>query len=180
MEQKHASTEGTRRRIGIWEGFIPGVEAGAPYKYHIVSSHENFAADKGDPYALLWQMPPETASVVADIGYTWGDAAWMKERKAKNALSAPISIYEIHSGSWRRVQEENNRSLSYRELADSLPDYLAEMGFTHVEFTPIMEHPFFGSWGYQTTGYFAPSSRYGITAGFHVPGRPPAPERISG
>ena len=151
---------------GIWEGFIPGVEAGAPYKYHIVSRHGNFAADKGDPFALLWQVPPETASVVADIGYTWGDAAWMKERRAKNSLTAPISIYEMHGGSWRRVPDENNRSLSYRELADYLPEYVAEMGFTHVEFTPVMEHPFFGSWGYQTTGYFAPSSRYGSPQDF--------------
>ncbi len=146
---------------GIWEGFIPAVEAGTPYKYHIVSRHGNFAADKGDPFSLFWQVPPETASVVAEIGYTWGDAAWMQERRAKNSLTAPISIYEIHGGSWRRVPEENNRSLSYRELADCLPEYVAEMGFTHVEFTPVMEHPFFGSWGYQTTGYFAPSSRYG-------------------
>ncbi len=151
---------------GIWEGFIPGVEAGTPYKYHVVSRQGNFAADKGDPFALLWQVPPETASVVAEIGYTWGDAAWMQERRAKNSLSAPISIYEIHGGSWRRVPGENNRSLSYRELADYLPEYVAEMGFTHVEFTPVMEHPFFGSWGYQTTGYFAPSSRYGSPQDF--------------
>jgi 1,4-alpha-glucan branching enzyme len=146
---------------GIWEGFIADIGVGAAYKYFISSPEYRYAAAKGDPFAFTWQVPPATASVAAELGYEWGDAAWMKERYRRNSLKAPLSIYEVHPGSWRRVPGENNRSLSYREMADHLPDYVVDMGFTHVEFTPIMEHPFFGSWGYQTTGYFAPTSRYG-------------------
>ncbi len=146
---------------GIWEGFIQGVGTGSAYKYHIFSSYEDYQVDKGDPLAFYWQNPPETASVVWDLDYEWGDSAWMKERPTKNALQKPISIYEVHLGSWRRVPEEDNRSLTYREAAHYLADYVKDMGFTHIEFLPVMEHPFYGSWGYQTSGYFAPTSRYG-------------------
>lgn len=151
---------------GIWEGFIPGVDRGALYKYHITSSTNNYVVDKGDPFAFSWELPPNTASVVWDLDYDWNDSGWMNIRGEKNGLSSPMSIYEMHLGSWRRVPEEGNRSLSYLELAEQLPAYLNEMGFTHVEFLPVMEHPFYGSWGYQSLGYFAPSSRYGTPQDF--------------
>ncbi len=146
---------------GIWEGFISGIGKDVLYKYHIVSRYKGYQADKGDPFAFLWQGAPKTASVVSDLDYEWQDADWMKSRRKNNSLSSPVSVYEMHPGSWRRVPEEDNRPLSYLEMAEYLPGYVKEMGFTHVEFTPIMEHPFYGSWGYQTTGYFAPTSRYG-------------------
>jgi len=146
---------------GIWEGFIPRLGNGAVYKYHIASKHRGYQVDKGDPFAFRWEEPPKTASVVWDLSYEWRDGEWMKGRKAKNDLAAPVAIYEMHHGSWRRVPEEDNRALSYREMAGSLPGYLKMMEFTHVEFLPVMEHPFYGSWGYQTVGYFAPTSRYG-------------------
>ncbi|MCB1947411.1 1,4-alpha-glucan branching protein GlgB [Nitrosomonas sp.] len=151
---------------GIWEGFIPGLLPGAAYKYHIVSQFHGYRADKGDPFAVYWETPPKTASKIWEINYDWHDADWMSRRKAANELDAPISIYEVHSGSWRRKAEEDNRSLNYRELAKWLPEYVREMGFTHVEFLPITEHPFYGSWGYQTTGYFAPTARYGTPQDF--------------
>ena len=151
---------------GIWEGFIPRISKDVLYKYHIVSRYKDYQADKGDPFAFLWQVAPKTASVVSDLDYKWQDADWMKNRGKYNSLSSPISVYEMHPGSWRRVPEENNRPLTYREMAEYLPEYVREMGFTHVEFTPVMEHPFYGSWGYQTTGYFAPTSRYGIPQDF--------------
>jgi 1,4-alpha-glucan branching enzyme len=151
---------------GIWEGFIPGIGKDVLYKYHIVSRYKDYQADKGDPFAFLWQVAPKTASVVSDLDYEWQDGDWMKNRGKYNSLSSPISVYELHPGSWRRVPEENNRPLTYREMAEYLPEYVREMGFTHVEFTPVMEHPFYGSWGYQTTGYFAPTSRYGIPQDF--------------
>lgn len=145
---------------GIWYGFVPGVEKGNLYKYHIVRG--NFSIDKADPFAFFSEKPPGTASVVWDISYQWKDEKWIKENRKKfNSLKSPISIYEVHIGSWRRVPEENFRFLSYRELAELLAEYIKEMGFTHVEFLPVMEHPFYGSWGYQITGYFAPTSRYG-------------------
>ena len=151
---------------GIWEGFIPGIGKDVLYKYHIVSRYEGYQADKGDPFAFLWQVAPKTASVVSDLDYHWQDADWMKNRRKSNSLSSPIAVYEMHPGSWRRVPEENNRPLTYREMAEYLPEYVRDMGFTHVEFTPVMEHPFYGSWGYQTTGYFAPTSRYGTPQDF--------------
>jgi 1,4-alpha-glucan branching enzyme len=116
------------------------------------------------------EKPPRTASVVWDLDYQWGDHEWMEKRAARNSLRAPQSIYEVHLGSWMRVPEEHNRPLTYRETAPRLAEYVGRMGFTHVEFLPVMEHPFYGSWGYQTTGYFAPTSRYRHAAGFHVPG----------
>jgi 1,4-alpha-glucan branching enzyme len=154
-----------RGHSGIWEGFIPGITKGNIYKYHIVSRN-NYEVEKADPVALAYEVPPKTASVVWDSEYTWNDSQWMSKRQKHNALNAPISIYEVHIGSWMRVPEEGNRSLSYRELAPKLTEHVQQLGFTHVEFLPITEHPFFGSWGYQTTGYFAPSSRYGTPQDF--------------
>jgi 1,4-alpha-glucan branching enzyme len=149
---------------GIWEGFVPGVGNGVLYKYHIVSRHGGYRVDKTDPFAFFNEIPPRTASIVWDLSYEWGDLAWMRDRHRHNAFDAPISIYEVHLGSWMR--DRRNHSLSYRELASRLAEYVVRMGFTHVEFLPVMEHPFFGSWGYQTTGYFAPSSRYGTPQDF--------------
>lgn len=146
---------------GIWEGFIPNIGKGTIYKYHIRSRFNNYEVDKADPFAFYSEVPPKTASVVWDLSYEWNDQEWMKNRHRHNSQDAPISIYEVHLGSWRRVLEEGNRPLTYREMAQSLVDYAKEMGFTHVEFLPVMEHPFYGSWGYQVTGYFAPTSRYG-------------------
>jgi 1,4-alpha-glucan branching enzyme len=151
---------------GIWFGFIPGVKHGALYKFHIESRHGGYVVQKADPYAFRSECPPRTASVVWDLGYEWGDGDWMRNRARANAMDAPWSIYEVHMGSWRRVPDEHNRSLNYRELAHALADYVCELGFTHVEFMPVMEHPFYGSWGYQITGYFAPSSRYGTPQDF--------------
>ncbi len=150
---------------GIWEGFIPGVGKGALYKYHIVSRFNNYRVDKRDPFAFYCEIPPSTASIVWDLDYPWKDETWMKTRSRANALNAPQSVYELHLGSWRRVPEEKNRRLTYREAADRLVEYLNDAGFTHVEFMPLMAHPFYGSWGYQTIGYFAPTSRYGDPQG---------------
>jgi 1,4-alpha-glucan branching enzyme len=151
---------------GIWSAFVPGVKHGALYKYHIDSRHNGYAVQKSDPYAFFCERPPRTASVVWDLSYEWGDGDWMRNRGRANAADAPWSIYEVHIGSWRRVPDEHNRSLTYRELAHALGDYVSDMGFTHVEFMPVMEHPFYGSWGYQITGYFAPTSRYGTPQDF--------------
>jgi 1,4-alpha-glucan branching enzyme len=151
---------------GIWEGFIPGVSQGCLYKYHIVSTYAGYAADKGDPFARYWEISPLTASVVWDLHYDWGDQGWMKNRHRHNGLAAPCAIYEVHLGSWRRVPEEGNRFLTYRELAEHLVQYVLDMGFTHVEFLPVMEHPFYGSWGYEPVGYYAPTSRFGTPQDF--------------
>jgi len=145
-------------RSGIWECFVPEVGPGALYKYHIASRHGPHLL-KADPLAFHTEVPPRSASVVWDLAYRWGDDDWLRERAARNSLHAPIAIYEVHLGSWRR--SEDGRYLTYRELAPLLASYVTELGFTHVEFLPVMEHPFYGSWGYQTTGYFAPTSRYG-------------------
>jgi 1,4-alpha-glucan branching enzyme len=155
-----------RAQSGLWEGFVPGVGEGARYKYHLLSKHGGYQVDKADPYGFYHETPPQTASIVRSLWYTWGDQAWMAERAGRNALDAPMTIYEVHLGSWRRVPEEGNRSLSYRELAPILAAYVQRLGFTHVEFLPVMEHPFYGSWGYQVTGYFAPTSRYGTPQDF--------------
>jgi 1,4-alpha-glucan branching enzyme len=151
---------------GIWQAFLPGVQAGALYKYHIVSRHAGYTVDKADPFAFYCETPPRTASVVWDLSYEWGDGEWMGARGRVNSHDAPCSIYELHLGSWRRVAEEHGRWLTYRELAHAVGDYAVEMGFTHVELLPVMEHPFFGSWGYQVTGYFAPTARYGTPQDF--------------
>ena len=145
---------------GIWQGFVPGVQAGALYKYHL-RSRTGFAVDKADPFGFRQEQPPGTGSMVWDLGYPWGDRDWMSRRAQRNGLKSPMTIYEVHLGSWRRVPEEGNRPLTYREAAPLLADHAAAMGFTHVELLPVMEHPFYGSWGYQTTGYFAPTGRYG-------------------
>jgi 1,4-alpha-glucan branching enzyme len=146
---------------GIWEGYLPGVSKGDTYKYHVASKLGGHAMDKADPVGFMHEMSPRTGSVVWDLAYAWGDGEWLAERKSRNSLASPMSIYEVHLGSWRRVPGEGDRPLSYREMAGELADYVEWMGFTHVELLPIMEHPFYGSWGYQTTGYFAPTSRYG-------------------
>jgi 1,4-alpha-glucan branching enzyme len=146
---------------GIWEIFIAGIENGTTYKYHVASRYHHYAVDKADPFAFYSEVAPRTASIVWDLSYDWHDQAWMSTRGRNNSLHAPISIYEVHLGSWKRVPEDNNRWLTYREIAPQLAEYVERMGFTHVEFLPLTEHPFYGSWGYQTTGYFAPTSRYG-------------------
>lgn len=151
---------------GIWEGFIPRLGKSTIYKYYVLSHHRSYSVEKADPLAFYNETPPKTASIVWDLNYDWGDQAWIEKRHSHNALDAPISVYEVHLGSWRRVTEEGNRHLSYRELAPELADYLKRLGFTHVEFLPVMEHPFYGSWGYQSTGYFAPTSRYGTPEDF--------------
>jgi len=151
---------------GIWEGFFPGIGNGTLYKYHIVSRFNDYRVDKTDPFSIFNEIPPKTASIVWNLDYQWSDQEWMASRRQRNALDKPMSIYEMHVGSWRRVAEEGNRSLSYRELAPLLADYLERLGYTHVEFMPIMDHPFFGSWGYQITGYFAPSGNYGTPQDF--------------
>jgi 1,4-alpha-glucan branching enzyme len=152
---------------GIWQGFIPGVGTGALYKYNIVSQYGDFEVDKADPYGFATEIRPQTASKVWDLsGYAWGDQEWLARRGRAQALDAPIAIYEVHLGSWMRVPGEGNRWLTYRELAPKLADYVHHMGYTHVEFLPISEHPFDGSWGYQTVGYFAPTSRFGTPQDF--------------
>jgi 1,4-alpha-glucan branching enzyme len=155
-----------RGSSGIWEGFIPGITQGALYKFHINSTQNGYQIDKADPVALFAEKPPRTASVVWDLKYSWNDAKFLEKRRAANSIHAPISIYEVHLGSWMRVPEEDNRPLTYREIAPRLADHVRKLGFTHVELLPIMEHPFYGSWGYQTTGYFAPTSRYGTPQDF--------------
>jgi 1,4-alpha-glucan branching enzyme len=155
-----------RDRSGIWEGFIPGFSKKMIYKYHVVSRLNVYSVDKSDPFAFYSETPPKTGSIVWDLDYVWGDDEWMEKRWNCNSPESPISIYELHLGSWMRVPEEENRPLSYRELAHRLTEYVKDLGFTHVEFLPVMEHPFYGSWGYQTSGYFAPSSRYGTPQDF--------------
>lgn len=158
---KDANPLSPRGSSGIWEGFIQGIQKGANYKYYIRSQYNGFEAEKADPYAFASEVPPCTASVVWDFDYKWNDEAWLKNRQQHTSLGSPVSIYEVHLGSWRRVPEEGNRSLTYREMATELTEYVKEMGFSHVEFLPITEHPFYGSWGYQTIGYFSPTGRYG-------------------
>ena len=149
---------------GIWEAFVPEAAPGDIYKFHIRSHVNDYRVDKADPFAVRSEEPPRTASVVWDLDYAWNDEAWMTRRHTKNALDAPASVYEVHLGSWRRGPD--NEPLSYREMAHQLADYCAEMHFTHVELMPVMEHPFGGSWGYQVTGYFAPTARFGTPQDF--------------
>lgn len=146
---------------GIWEGTIPYLDKGIKYKYRIRSRFQQYCADKRDPFTFYGEKPPLTASIIWDLDYKWQDQDWMKTRRDKNQLNMPLSIYEIHLGSWQRKSEPKNDFLSYREIAPRLAQYCQENGFTHVEFLPVMEHPFYGSWGYQTVGYFSPTSRYG-------------------
>jgi len=148
---------------GIWEGFIPGIGKGDLYKYHI-HAQDGRHLEKGDPYALAWEIPPNTASVIWDFDYEWKDAKWLAARRKTAGKPKPYSVYEVHLGSWKK--KENGDSLSYREMAVELVDYVKEMGFTHIELLPVMEHPYYPSWGYQVTGYFAPSSRFGTPEDF--------------
>ncbi len=150
---------------GIWECFVPHIGNGEVYKYFI-HSNNNETMEKGDPYAFFWEVPPMTASIVWDIKYKWSDSKWMKKRAAHNSLNAPYSVYEVHLGSWQRSPNHPEKYLDYKHLAKSLTAYVKEMGYTHVEFMPIMEHPYAPSWGYQITGYFAPSSRFGTPQDF--------------
>jgi 1,4-alpha-glucan branching enzyme len=155
-----------RGQSGIWEGLIPGMTRGAAYKYHIRSRFHGYHADKADPFAAFSEVPPKTASVVWDLEYEWGDREWIRQRSHANSLDSPMAIYEVHIGSWARSPDQGDRPLTYREIGPRLADYAGRMGFTHVEFLPVMEHPFYGSWGYQTLGYFCPSSRYGSPQDF--------------
>ncbi len=150
-----------RADSGIWETFIPDCGTGNRYKFYLISRYGQWRVDKTDPYAFFAEISPQTASIVWDLDYAWGDEAWMHGRGRRQALDAPMAIYEMHLGSWMRLGGGENRFDTYRELAAPLAEYLQRMNFTHVQFMPLMEHPFYGSWGYQTTGYFAPTSRYG-------------------
>ncbi|MET3885771.1 1,4-alpha-glucan branching enzyme [Chitinophagaceae bacterium OAS944] len=151
---------------GIWEGFIPGLPKGEVYKYHI-DGFKGVKTDKGDPYANFWEKRPNTASITWDLNYTWRDEEWMQTRKRYNTLDAPCSIYEVHLASWQRPNKYDEESYNtYDQIRERLVPYVKEMGFTHVEFMPVMEHPFDGSWGYQGTGYFAPTSRFGDPQSF--------------
>ncbi len=149
---------------GIWEGFVEGARAGQTYKFRIFSNHNGYVVDKADPFGVHTETPPHTGSRLWALDYQWNDSDWMSKRREKNSLNAPMSTYEVHLGSWRRG--ENARHLTYREMATQLAAYVVEMGFTHVELMPVMEHPFYGSWGYQCTGFFAPSSRFGTPQDF--------------
>ncbi|MEL4308700.1 1,4-alpha-glucan branching protein GlgB [Joostella sp. CR20] len=151
---------------GIWEGFIPEISHGTAYKYKITSHHLDIQTEKADPFAFYAEKSPNTASIVWDTSYKWKDANWLKHRKDYNALDKPFSVYEVHIGSWRRKLEEGGRPLNYLELADVLVQYVTEMNFTHVEFMPVMEYPYDPSWGYQITGYYAPTSRFGTPQEF--------------
>ncbi|MFN7274464.1 MAG: alpha-amylase family glycosyl hydrolase, partial [Bacteroidota bacterium] len=151
---------------GIWEGFIPGIGQGEAYKYHI-HGFQGVRLDKGDPFAHYWEKRPHTASIIWDINYSWKDGEWLKTRKKANRLDAPFSVYEVHLASWMRPDPNNEEIYNtYAQITERLVPYVKDMGFTHVEFMPVMEHPFDGSWGYQGTGYFAPTSRFGEPADF--------------
>lgn len=156
-----------RGSSGIWEGFVPNIGKGTVYKYHIVSKHNGYRVDKADPVGIHHETPPRTASIVWDLDYEWHDSEWMAKRKEKNSFTAPVSTYEVHLGSWARAYHDGVfRMMTFREIAEPLAAYVKQMNFTHIELLPIMEHPFYGSWGYQVTGYFAPTSRYGTPQDF--------------
>ena len=160
--------------LGVWECFIPGLEVGVLYKYAIASKFHNYRVDKTDPYGLAFELRPNTASIVTDIHlHQWQDQEWMRQRAQHQQFGAPISIYEVHLGSWRHIPErhvegavEEDRFMTYRELAHALAPYVKELGFTHIELLPITEYPYDGSWGYQVTGYYAPTSRFGTPEDF--------------
>jgi 1,4-alpha-glucan branching enzyme len=152
-------------KSGIWEGFIPGFKLGEAYKYHIIGFHGR-ETDKGDPFAHFWEMRPDTATITWDMFYEWQDGKWMDKRKKYNSLDAPWSVYEVHLASWQRPNKDDEESYNtYDQIRERLVPYVKEMGYTHVEFMPVMEHPFDGSWGYQCTGFFAPTSRFGDPQG---------------
>ena len=160
--------------LGVWECFVPNIPAGTLYKYAVSSRYNNYAVDKTDPYGFAAQLRPNTASIVTDIhNYVWHDSDWMQARETRQGVGSPMSIYEVHLGSWRHIPErhkegatEEDSYMTYRELAPALTEYVKDMGFTHVELMPITEYPFDGSWGYQVTGYFAPTSRFGTPNDF--------------
>jgi 1,4-alpha-glucan branching enzyme len=158
---RRADLLSARGASGIWEAFVPGLTPGMRYKFHVVSRYRGYRADKADPMAFWSELAPLRGSVVWDLEYDWWDADWVLGREERQSLQAPMSIYEVHLGSWRRVPEEGDRFLTYREAAPLLAEYCKRQGFTHVELLPVMEHPFYGSWGYQCLGYFSPTSRYG-------------------
>ena len=158
---RSANAMSAKGQSGIWEAFVAGAARGQRYRFAIESRVTGGTVEKSDPFAFHQEVAPAHASIICDLGRDWQDAEWMKARAAPNALDTPISVYEVHLGSWMRVPEEGDRSLTYRELAPALAEYVASLGFTHVELMPVMEHPFYGSWGYQVTGYFAATSRYG-------------------
>jgi 1,4-alpha-glucan branching enzyme len=163
---KGASPLELRHDAGVWEGFVPGVGGGCLYKYRVVSRVNGYESERADPYGFGAEIRPQTASKVVDLAtYRWHDATWMTRREETASLAAPLSIYEVHLGSWKR-SAQHGRWLTYRELADELAHYVRNMGYTHVELLPISEHPFDGSWGYQTIGYFAPTSRFGSPRDF--------------
>jgi len=164
--QKDSHPLRPRAQSGIWEGFIPKVGKGSSYKYHVQSRYHGYRADKADPFALYNEVPPKTASIVWDLAYHWNDGDWMEKRGDHNRAEGPMAIYEMHLGSWMRVPEQENRYLTYRELAPKLTEYINRMNFTHVELLPVMEHPFYGSWGYESLGFFAPTSRFGTPQDF--------------
>jgi 1,4-alpha-glucan branching enzyme len=153
------------RAGGVWELFVPGIGPGTTYKYYVKSRHRGYAQEKADPFGFYTETPPKSASIVADLSsYEWRDQEWLARRAQSKILESPVSIYEVHLGSWQRG--EGGRLLSYRELATRLVDYVRQMNYTHVEFMPIAEHPYTPSWGYQVTGYFAPTSRFGSPQDF--------------
>jgi 1,4-alpha-glucan branching enzyme len=154
-----------RGSSGIWEGRLPDLGKGTLYKYRITAQN-GYEVQKADPFGVHHERPPKTATVVWDLDYTWGDGAWMADRASRNALDGPMSVYEVHLGSWMRSPDDPDQFLGYRDLAHKLAEYVNRTGFTHVELLPIMEHPFTGSWGYQTTGFFAPTSRFGTPQDF--------------
>ncbi len=151
---------------GLWQGFVAGVSSGSRYKFHVASRLHGYSVDKADPFGAWHELPPRTGSVVWDLDYEWGDRDWMMGRGVRNSLSAPMSIYEVHLGSWRRSPDDPQRFLGYRDLAPMLADHCEDLGFTHVELLPVMEHPYYPSWGYQCTGFFAPTSRFGTPQDF--------------
>ncbi len=151
---------------GLWEGFIPGVKKGEAYKYFIRSKYNGYEVEKADPVGFYSEQPPKTASIVWEYNYNWNDTDWMENRKNYNSADSPFSVYEVHLESWRRKPEENMQVLSYAELAEQLTSYVKEMGYTHVELMPVTEYPYSGSWGYQVTGFFAPTSRFGTPDDF--------------
>jgi 1,4-alpha-glucan branching enzyme len=156
-----------RGSSGIWELFIPELSEGAVYKYEVIGPEGTMLPLKADPYAFRAELRPNTGSVVARLDqHEWNDGDWIAQRPGKDWLTLPISVYEVHLGSWRRVPEKHDRWLTYRELADQLIPYVKDLGYTHIELLPVMEHPYDGSWGYQTLGYYAATSRYGTPAEF--------------
>ena len=170
-----------RGESGIWEIFLPDVGEEEVYKYEIRSRNGGEILLKTDPFAFRCERPPRTGSIVCSIDrHSWRDGAWMKERATRNTLEAPFCVYEVHLGSWKRKEGEEGPYLSYIELADDLIPYVKEMGYTHIELLPVMEHPFDGSWGYQVLGYFAPTSPLRTSRGVHGVRRPVPPRRGSG